>query len=647
MQQQAEGDFDPTVLRAPPKMELNHETQIGHDDACRNEAHLKTLTAKGTPLFGECGKELSPSDSFSEEEPAPEPHTLESTTDEEDGGCSPVTQNSVTSSASVGHYQRRWRPSSKCQAGGWFLWQVEPSPEEPSPEKWRQRRRTAASAVLLACAVAALVVWQAVQWKSTWQAKLVGAPASHKEMEDLKEMEDPQLLGGEQSEEEQEHIVKPFKQGREISPGRVKRSELLAIELTRMYVPLHTVGSSFQFFSAYYGDIDVGGKRFTVMFDTGSGNVILPSTYCFTETCVSRTRYSRRDSPTAVDLDFDGRPAKKGSRDQITIVFGTGHVDGVLVEDTACPVARDMTANTSLSEEGTLATDLQAVEEGKGGDSKHLCTRMPIIAATAMSEMPFSSFTFDGVVGLALPAISHLADFNFVERIAPSMANFEYRKTFSVFLAHSDSTEASEITFGGYDEGHIATNSHGQHEIAWQAVKHADLGHWILHLSGIYIEDVPGNSTRLDLCREEDCSAAMDTGTATLTMPKMAFRPMYAGLWHRPMMDTLCEAEYPKVHFELTDFNITMGPKDYSAMVNGNGPIADENKTVPEVVMANSTYCKPLLMVLNLEAPLGPNLYIIGEPALRKYYTIYDAANTRVGISLAKHVDDGDERASH
>jgi len=44
-------------------------------------------------------------------------------------------------------------------------------------------------------------------------------------------------------------------------------------------------------------------------------------------------------------------------------------------------------------------------------------------------------------------------------------------------------------------------------------------------------------------------------------------------------------------------------------------------------------------MTLDLEAPLGPKLFILGEPVLRKYYTVYDAQQKRVGFGRAVHSD--------
>lgn len=45
--------------------------------------------------------------------------------------------------------------------------------------------------------------------------------------------------------------------------------------------------------------------------------------------------------------------------------------------------------------------------------------------------------------------------------------------------------------------------------------------------------------------------------------------------------------------------------------------------------------CSPRVMAVNLPAPLGPKLFILGEPVLHRYYTVYDWEQKRVGFSLA------------
>jgi len=51
--------------------------------------------------------------------------------------------------------------------------------------------------------------------------------------------------------------------------------------------------------------------------------------------------------------------------------------------------------------------------------------------------------------------------------------------------------------------------------------------------------------------------------------------------------------------------------------------------------------CKPMLMSMDLPEPIGPKLFVLGEPVLRKYYTVYDADlnHPRIGFSKAMHAE--------
>merc|ERR1719373_231546 len=45
--------------------------------------------------------------------------------------------------------------------------------------------------------------------------------------------------------------------------------------------------------------------------------------------------------------------------------------------------------------------------------------------------------------------------------------------------------------------------------------------------------------------------------------------------------------------------------------------------------------CAPRIMPVNLPAPLGPNLFILGEPVLHRYYTVYDWKTKEIGFGLS------------
>jgi len=225
--------------------------------------------------------------------------------------------------------------------------------------------------------------------------------------------------------------------------------------------------------TAYYGKLEIGTPRqvFTVVFDTGSGNLMVPSTYCQSHACTMHKRFDRRASATAEDIEADGQLSKKGAlRDQITVTFGTGEISGVFIQDDVC--------------------------------IGNLCTNVHFVGATEETEDPFASFNFDGVLGLALTPMAQGPDFSVMDHLTKSRAL--RRPIFSVFLSDSD-MEASEITFGDVKEEHMIT------PMFWSPVT-KDTGYW-----QVQIEDITINNRKQGLCA--DCQVAVDTGTSQLAGP--------------------------------------------------------------------------------------------------------------------------------
>merc|ERR1719321_1734710 len=103
---------------------------------------------------------------------------------------------------------------------------------------------------------------------------------------------------------------------------------VLSVKLTKQRVENEQEEEDFVR-SAYYGTLMVGTppEPFTVVFDTGSGHLVLPSTYCRSETCRAHKRYRRSTSSTGKDINHNVIVVDPGKvRDQISVSFGTGEV---------------------------------------------------------------------------------------------------------------------------------------------------------------------------------------------------------------------------------------------------------------------------------------------------------------------------------
>jgi len=377
--------------------------------------------------------------------------------------------------------------------------------------------------------------------------------------------------------------------------------------------------------SDYYGTLHVGtpALAMTVAFDTGSGHLILPSMYCKNAGCKKHVRYKRSASRTGRDIQFNGTTVEKGQpRDSITVEFGSGTASGVAIEDVICMGPK---TNASVANEVWADSEKKGLEPG--------CVRMNFLAATHMSDDPFATFDFDGIMGLSLPGLSQTPRLNFMHMLSKMLTEDHQScssQAFGVFLA-CNNAEDSEIAFGGWDEGHL------NEELSWSDVENPSRGHWILPIKGLRIDQEP-----LSFCDDGSCIAAVDTGTALLSVPTFAFKRIFSLLRHDADLAGHCQGFGPMLHFEFEEFSISLGPKEYSAPREKRFRTQQvdtlyENAEVEVTPRRTDLRCFPMLMTLD-EENLGGKLFLLGEPILRKYYTVYDGLKKRVGFGRASHV---------
>lgn len=457
---------------------------------------------------------------------------------------------------------------------------------------------------------------------------------------------------------------------------------------------MHSTGGVVQHKSAYYGQVALGGPQaqvFEVVFDTGSGHLVLPSTMCRSQTCLDHRRYKRKASLLAEDVDVDGTPVRPGQmRDQITVSFGTGEVTGVFVRDRVClgspvqvaaslpeseatgpgtsllqkskierPNATAQVSENSAIQEAPItsisaadALALAAAAKGqipKAGPALDAlraaaqiaypreigggCVDMRLVATTEMSEDPFSSFEFDGVLGMGLSGLSQTSEFNFLETAAASgtwdpIPGFE--RTFAVFLAISDE-EQSEITFGGWQTSHLREGE----QLAWNQVRDADLGYWQLEIFSI-----TANGVKTNFC-DDGCRAVVDTGTSLLGVPSSLGRSLATALRHNAGPEGLCDGTAPLLEIDLGNFTIVLDPADYARPEVASQELraaASAPSTAAGINSSNvsSRVCVPMLMHIDLPQPLNPKTLILGEPVLQRYYTAFDAGAKRIGFATAR-----------
>lgn len=372
----------------------------------------------------------------------------------------------------------------------------------------------------------------------------------------------------------------------------------LILPLRRESVPVVKNGKTVSHKSAYHGVISIGGPKpqeFTMVFDTGSGHVVVPSKDCESDVCKKHRRYDVAASTKAVPINADGSlvPADELC-DQVTIGYGSGQVTGELARETVCLGAADA--------------------------EQAACSDVSIVMAVEMSVQPFDTFSFDGVFGLGLSSLALAPEFSFLGRLGAGNLAPE----FGIYLSDGRDGAESEIAFGGHNAARIAG------DLNWAPVTMPKLGYWQVKVTGIRVGGVEFQGCR------KGCRAIVDTGTSHFGVPDKHANHFTELLSSAAADETAdCQsAEAPEVAIEINNFTITLRPEDYMRPQ----PLSAKAKKGAVAVAGKSSHvCSPKLMPVNLKAPMGPNLFILGEPVLRRYYTVYDALGPRIGFGLAAH----------
>eukprot|EP01054_Gregarina_sp_Poly1_P002854 Gregarina_sp_Poly_1__2853@NODE_1797_length_3309_cov_939_133560_g1138_i1_p1_GENE_NODE_1797_length_3309_cov_939_133560_g1138_i1NODE_1797_length_3309_cov_939_133560_g1138_i1_p1_ORF_typecomplete_len497_score63_89Asp/PF00026_23/3_6e65TAXi_N/PF14543_6/4e11TAXi_N/PF14543_6/1_3e04_NODE_1797_length_3309_cov_939_133560_g1138_i12151705 len=214
--------------------------------------------------------------------------------------------------------------------------------------------------------------------------------------------------------------------------------------------------------SQYYGTIGLGSPRqdFSVIFDTGSSNLWVPSNAC-AWSCLGHAKYDAKKSTSA---KHDGRGFQ--------ISYGSGSVAGNLTVD--------------LLEVGPIADPEQtfgAISDASGLGLTYIISK------------------FDGIFGLGWPSIA-------VDSLKPPLMDFADKKLIpsAVFAFHlgKKNKEDGELTIGGYHNETITG------PIRWIPLVEKD--YWSIKLDGLRV----GHADLL----QHPLKAIVDSGTSLLAAPK-------------------------------------------------------------------------------------------------------------------------------
>jgi len=250
----------------------------------------------------------------------------------------------------------------------------------------------------------------------------------------------------------------------------------------------------------YYGEVGVGTppQNFTVIFDTGSSNLWVPSSKCyFSIACYLHHKYKSTKSSTYT---------KNG--ETCTISYGSGSIAGF------------------FSEDSVLVGEL-------------VVKNQKFIETTREASPAFIIGKFDGILGLGFPEIS-------VGGAPPIWQSMQEQKliekdVFSFWLNRDpDASAGGELVFGGVDKKHYK----GKHTYVPVTRK----GYWQFDMGDLLIG---GEST--GFCAG-GCAAIVDSGTSLLAGPTTIVAQVNHAIGAEGIISTECKEvvrEYGEMILEL------------------------------------------------------------------------------------------------
>ncbi|XP_040465603.1 pepsin A-like [Falco naumanni] len=267
--------------------------------------------------------------------------------------------------------------------------------------------------------------------------------------------------------------------------------------LATKYFPSETSTEPLQNYmdNEYYGTISIGtpGQEFTVIFDTGSSNLWVPSVYCSSMACSNHNRFNPAESSTYV-----------GTNESVDIVYGTGSMTGVLGYDTVTVASIE------------VVNQIFGLTETEPGDF-------------------FYYSPFDGILGLAFPSIASSGATPVFDNMMSE--GLVAKDLFSVYLSR-DGQSGSFVLFGAIDP-YYTTNG-----ISWIPLSAET--YWQITMDSVSI------GGEIAAC-PSGCQAIVDTGTSLLAVPPTALNNILSVLGAGSNGEVSCSAasSLPDIIFNI------------------------------------------------------------------------------------------------
>ncbi|CAG9327885.1 unnamed protein product [Blepharisma stoltei] len=255
----------------------------------------------------------------------------------------------------------------------------------------------------------------------------------------------------------------------------------------------------------YYGSLLIGTppQNFTVLFDSGSSDLWVPSVYCYSSTCRLHHTYNHQKSTSYVS---NGK--------KVTFDYGQGGVSGYLSQDTVT----------------------------WGG------YKIPNVTFAELTNMPGSEWgsdKFDGLLGMAWQSLACNGCSVVFQKLYATGA-LGTNNSFAFYLTNVDNKAGSTLTLGGY-ESNLSQNDWVWHPLLSQT-------YWQIKLSGVSVNGKAITGTNM--------KAIVDTGTSILVGDAPIVDQITKEI---PEIKTDCSniKSLPNVTITIDSTNYVLTPQNY------------------------------------------------------------------------------------
>lgn len=316
-------------------------------------------------------------------------------------------------------------------------------------------------------------------------------------------------------------------------------------------------------------------------------------------------------------MGFHGKLGIGTPVQHFNVLFDTGSAE-FWVPSISCNVAQCRTRNqfdrrdsSTFAFSGYERFEIKYIKGNLQGDvgidtvsvGKDQLIDHPFGLADYIAPKSFEEADFDGICGLCASHYSKIRGPTFIEHLKAEGIIEE-----QIFSFYFESLTKGVLTLGYYDEKYYSG------ELKWLDTVRYGRNQWEVRLGAFMI-----SKDELEVGRSK---AILDSGSNMILMPNEHFNELAYSLNARRRMNHLWEVDcsnrsrLPSISFTLDGIEFTMSPSDYTIM--------DEDR-------------RCVLSIVPYNGSVGStNYWILGDPFLRKYYSVFDAEKEQIGLARAK-----------